>query len=117
MSRGGFEFGAQRKYALNTYCCGIRWVLKQGVVHGNGMPHDFHKTVAIMLEHRNDQTFELVVEWSIHHPSARSLSCPGAGHAADDILGFSFGNGKITTADVIADPARLSQFDLAVLNE
>lgn len=33
------------------------------------------------------------------------------------LLRFSFSNGKITTADVIADPARLSQFDLAVLNE
>ncbi|MBZ5688735.1 MAG: sigma-70 family RNA polymerase sigma factor [Acidobacteriia bacterium] len=33
------------------------------------------------------------------------------------LLRFSFADGKITTADVIADPARLSEFDLAVLDE
>jgi RNA polymerase sigma factor (sigma-70 family) len=33
------------------------------------------------------------------------------------LLRFSFADGKITTADVIADPERLSEFDLAVLDE
>jgi RNA polymerase sigma-70 factor (ECF subfamily) len=33
------------------------------------------------------------------------------------LLRFSFADGKITTADVISDPARLSEFDLAVLDE
>jgi RNA polymerase sigma factor (sigma-70 family) len=33
------------------------------------------------------------------------------------VLRFSFADGQITTADVIADPARLSEFDLAVLDE
>ena len=33
------------------------------------------------------------------------------------LLRFSFADGKIATADVIADPARLSAFDLAVLDE
>ena len=33
------------------------------------------------------------------------------------LLRFSFADGKITTAEVIADPARLREFDLAVLDE
>lgn len=33
------------------------------------------------------------------------------------LLRFSFADGKIATADVIANPARLSEFDLAVLDE
>ena len=33
------------------------------------------------------------------------------------VLRFSFADGKIVTADVIADPLRLREFDLAVLDE
>jgi len=33
------------------------------------------------------------------------------------VLRFSFADGKITTVDVIADPVRLREFDLAVLDE
>jgi hypothetical protein len=33
------------------------------------------------------------------------------------VLRFSFADGKIVTADVIADPSRLREFDLAVLDE
>ncbi len=33
------------------------------------------------------------------------------------VLRFSFADGKIATADVIADPARLREFDLALLDE
>ena len=33
------------------------------------------------------------------------------------VLRFSFADGRIATVDVIADPARLSEFDLAVLDE
>ena len=33
------------------------------------------------------------------------------------VLRFSFANGKIATADIVADPARLHEFDLAVIDE
>jgi len=33
------------------------------------------------------------------------------------VLRFSFADGKIATVDVIADPARLREFDLAMLDE
>jgi hypothetical protein len=33
------------------------------------------------------------------------------------VLRFSFADGKIATVDIIADPARLSEIDLAVLDE
>jgi ketosteroid isomerase-like protein len=33
------------------------------------------------------------------------------------VLRFSFADGKIATVDVIADPARLPEFDLAILDD
>jgi RNA polymerase sigma-70 factor (ECF subfamily) len=33
------------------------------------------------------------------------------------VLRFSFADGKIATVEIIADPVRLREFDLAVLDE